>query len=85
MTKEEALEILDTIPTIHEQVDALEMAIKALENQKTGKWIGDWFSPKCSVCGKKPLYERYYGVDGEETSLLKSSYCPNCGAKMEGE
>lgn len=33
MTKEEALEILDTIPTIGEQVDALEMAIKALEQQ----------------------------------------------------
>ena len=59
--------------------------IEELEKQKTGKWIGDWFSPKCSVCGKKPLYERYYGVDGEETSLLKSPYCPYCGAKMEGE
>ena len=33
MTKEEALKILDTIPTIGEQVDALEMAIKALEEQ----------------------------------------------------
>ena len=33
MTKEEALQILDTIPTIGEQVDALELAIKALEQQ----------------------------------------------------
>ena len=33
MTKEEALKVLDTIPTISEQVDALEMAIKALEQQ----------------------------------------------------
>jgi len=31
MTREEALKVLDTIPTIGEQVDALEMAIKALE------------------------------------------------------
>ena len=31
MTKEEALKILDTIPTIGDQVEALEMAIKALE------------------------------------------------------
>ena len=30
MTREEALQILDTIPTIGEQVDALEMAIEAL-------------------------------------------------------
>lgn len=33
MTNKEALEILDTIPTIGEQVDALEMAIDALEQQ----------------------------------------------------
>ena len=90
MDKEKALTIwlpviADGVKDLPECKEALEMAIKALENQKTGKWIGDWFSPKCSVCGKKPLYERYYGVDGEETSLLKSSYCPYCGAKMEGE
>lgn len=36
MTTEEALKILDTIPTISEQVDALEMAIKALENSS---WV----------------------------------------------
>lgn len=33
MTKEEALRILDTIPTIGDQVDALEMAIEALEQK----------------------------------------------------
>ena len=33
MTREEALKILDTIPTIGEQVDALEMAIKVLEQK----------------------------------------------------
>lgn len=31
MTREEAIKILDTIPTIGEQVDALEMAIRSLE------------------------------------------------------
>lgn len=31
MTKQEALEILDTIPTIGDQVEALEIAIEALE------------------------------------------------------
>ena len=40
MTREEALKILDTIPTISEQVDALEMAIKALEQEP--KWIPVW-------------------------------------------
>ena len=33
MTKEEALKVLDTIPTIGEQVDALEIAIEALEQE----------------------------------------------------
>lgn len=33
MTREEALQLLDTIPTIGEQVDALEMAISALEQE----------------------------------------------------
>ena len=37
MTREEALKVLDTIPTIGEQVDALEMAIRALENEPV--WI----------------------------------------------
>lgn len=38
MTNEEALAILDTIPTIGEQVDALEMAIEALQERKTSGW-----------------------------------------------
>ena len=33
MTIDEALKVLDAIPTIGEQVDALEMAIEALEQQ----------------------------------------------------
>lgn len=37
MTKEEALEILDTIPTIGEQVEALEIAIKSLEREIKGE------------------------------------------------
>jgi rubrerythrin len=78
MTREEALEILDTIPTIHEQVEALEMAIKALENQKTGHWeyvqydgnhkIGNYH---CSVC-------RHIIIPFEN-----QKYCPNCGACMK--
>ena len=31
MTREEAIKILETIPTISEQVDALEIAIRSLE------------------------------------------------------
>ena len=61
MTREEALQILDTIPTIGEQVDALEMAISALtlkspcslcrfRNEDTG--ICD-MCPAMPYCGAK--------------------------------
>ena len=78
MTKEEALKVLDTIPTISEQVDALEMAIKALEQQpKRGKWInnpdadygGGFFM--CSECGTE-----FYDV---------GKYCPECGSDNREE
>ena len=90
MTREEALEILDTIPTIGEQVDALEMAIEALQERKTGKWISDSpivkkitidengnvdHSCHCSECGD--------WLTGSDEYPCRGYYCPNCGAKME--
>ena len=64
MTKEEALKILDTIPTIGEQVDALEMAINALEQseRKHGRWI--------------PCSERLPDKDGRYLVTCKK-YCIN--------
>ena len=56
---------------------ALKMAIKALQEQKIGKWIfgstmgHSWM--KCSECCKSQ--------DGQ---TLCFTYCPNCGAKMKG-
>ena len=52
LTREEALQILDTIPTIGEQVDALEMAIQALEQEPTTR-------KSCETCIGKSRY-----VDG---------------------
>lgn len=48
-----------------------------IEERKTGKWVG--VTPMvdtlmCSECG-------YNIIDKE----FKTPYCPNCGAKMEGE
>lgn len=48
----------------------LSDAIEALQEQKTGKWIGD----KCSVCGEK---RAWYGCNPK--------YCPDCGSSMRGE
>ncbi|MBR0335190.1 MAG: hypothetical protein IIX13_09675 [Bacteroidales bacterium] len=43
--------------------------------QKEGEWIdeqrGRWIYAKCNLCGK--------------VQDVRSNYCPNCGAKMNGE
>lgn len=84
MTKEEALRILDWIPTKGDEVDALEMAIEALQEQKVGKWIekdgfdGDVYYD-CSVCG-----ESWTTIEGTPWDN-GMNYCPHCGAKMKGE
>lgn len=58
--------------------ESLFMAIRALENHSTGKWISaECFDEiygqayDCSICG--------HGVIG------KPHYCPNCGAYMRGD
>lgn len=79
MTRQEALHELYDIfgyGFYNERVDeALNMAIKALEQQpKRGYWLEAkeedpcWY--RCSECGR--LYD------------LDENYCPNCGARMEG-
>ena len=58
---------------------ALNIAIEALENQKTGHWIdvtNGRGGHKCDNCHEyAPSYQ-----SGDE---YLTKYCPNCGAKME--
>lgn len=80
MTREEAIIQLRLGPGINEDVsekynDAVNIAIEALEQQpKRGYWLEAkeedpcWY--RCSECGR--LYD------------LDENYCPNCGARMEG-
>lgn len=80
MTNEEASFILANIDRRvcdDELNDALDMAIKALEQQTTrptARWerLVDDFK-KCSKCGKPVKFYR------------KHEYCPGCGAKMQKE
>lgn len=37
----------------------------------------------CSVCHKK-VYKKDYAICNRKNKL-RSDYCPNCGAKMDGE
>lgn len=87
MTREEAIGVLEdvrdaiceNIPGSHPELDelkeAVQMAVNALEERKTGKWIRG----KCDQCGAHapfwPMASTYY----------ESDYCPNCGSDMRGE
>lgn len=60
-------------------IPMLKMGIEALENQKTGHWKSTTHYARpyrvCSVCGCERINDHSTGWN----------YCPNCGAKMEGE
>lgn len=88
MTRDEAINRLHNIMGFDyhylpaDDAEAMDMAIEALEEaeRRTGKWINPSGNPEfvnkeffhdCSVCGY--------------TVMNKSNFCPNCGAKMEGE
>ena len=65
------------------EYEAIDMAVEALENQKTGHWIRliedypncDFEFKGCSVC------RTHY----PSLEIIQFRYCPNCGAKMEGK
>ena len=86
MIKEEAIARIKEHKIIHNMnepraifiSEALDMAIEALERQKTGYWIEDDFTGivKCSICNNDAPIST---VSGEQYC---NDYCSNCGAKM---
>lgn len=77
--KEYVCELIDKLPSV-------------TPKEKTGKWIDDAnkidaqfgrHTYICSECGK---YAEYF-VSGTEVwwDRIKPNFCPNCGAKMEGD
>ena len=70
----------------YDEMDAIMKAIKALAPQpKIGQWIAQeihncYTDFKCSECGYIYSFMHLYG---EPTADY--TYCPNCGAKMEGD
>ena len=90
MTREKAIDTLKSIKTgfetdewMKDDIKALDKAIEALEKQKVGHWIRlieeypdcDFEFKGCSVC--RTHYPNF--------TVKQFRYCPNCGAKMEGE
>ena len=81
MTNEEAIKMLKSkidghTDTSYEWCECVRIAIKALEQQKVGRWIdiqSCWsdltrFRCTCDQCG--------------DFNNKITQYCPNCGAKM---
>ena len=70
----DALELLkapaaDAVPVVHSQW---------IEKEFSDNTIIEWQTAKCSICGKYHTTPYLY--------YFKSyNYCPNCGAKMDGE
>ena len=54
---------------------------------KHGHWYNRGGRFRCSVCDNKALLKDIGGTGGwsHEYEQQKSPYCPNCGAKMDGE
>ena len=88
MTTEEAIAYLNGLirEDYKEQTEALNKAIKALEQQKTGHWIlsdeqnkedveNDNYCFICSECGCSDIHAKGTIVP----------YCWKCGTKMESE
>ena len=81
MTREDAIGVLedvrdaicDNIPGNHAELDelreAVRMATEALKERKTGIWRRAEYGYTCNQCGK--------------THLLRTAYCPTCGAEMD--
>lgn len=71
------------------KMDALNMAIEALTEQKVGKWINKDYgigecSAQCDQC--KIVTPGKAHDDGFGFDYTFYDYCPNCGARMmEGE
>lgn len=79
MTNKEAAEKLKEILFMTGYKEALDVAIKALEERPTGEWIIHPHSMimQCSLCGNEETAKNIGIVDSDK------HFCSNCGAKMK--
>lgn len=71
VTSDDLAEILDDLPAAEAE------AVRHGRWQKCSVGKSWWYA--CSVCGERP------GKDWLAFSDSLSDYCPNCGARMDGE
>lgn len=76
-TDKELAEIFDNLHEILKKVigeTIIDENVVFVEPAKHGNWVyGEYDIPHCSECGNEVMPDKI------------SNYCPNCGAKMEGE
>ena len=65
----------------------LDIPAADVEPVRHGHWYNRGGRFRCSVCDNKALLKDIGGTGGwsHEYEQQKSPYCPNCGAKMDGE
>ena len=86
ISRQEAIELIERMKPYHQDADDIAEMIANMpatqSEYKKGKWIEAYdpfnrISGRCSVCGwEAHLYE---------DDVVGMNYCPNCGARMEGE
>ena len=89
--KEKLMELLDIMFNGECCVDKTEAADFLIAHGATMQECGYWVSLTdcanagvyCSVCHKKVYKEDYAWCNRK--NKLRSDYCPNCGARMDGE
>lgn len=76
----------DTCKRALKYIDALEAKLAESEPVRHGHWYNRGGRFRCSVCDNKALLKDIGGTGGwsHEYEQQKSPYCPNCGAKMDG-
>ena len=72
----EYLDMIDTIPA----ADVAPVRYGCWNADKEDvEWGNSLIRYRCSVCNERPHFDK------EEYRFILSPYCPNCGAKMDGE
>lgn len=57
-------------------MESLDAAIEALQERKTAMWMPDEISCTGFICSNPDCWKKEFRT---------LPYCPNCGARMEGE